>query len=85
MRRSSIVNTGLDLPLPPKEQLARRVAQMEAHGIRGFIPLVQAVAKEYGDGAYTIALDVFSALGYEVTLEQLQDPDETGVDSYPWM
>jgi hypothetical protein len=87
-KKQSIVDPGLDLPLPPKEQIARRVAEMKAHGIKGFIPLVQAVARECGktdgDEAYAIARRVFASLGYEVTLEQLRDPNEKGVDTYPW-
>jgi hypothetical protein len=84
MKRESAVDPGLDLPLPPKEQIARRVAQMQANGVKGFIPLVQAVAKEYGDDAFAIAQRVFASLGYEVTQEQLRDPDEKGVDTYLW-
>jgi len=85
MKKESIVNTGLDLPLQPKEQLAKRVAEMEANGITGFIPLVQAIAAKYGEDAYTIAQGVFESLGYEVSLERLKDPEEKGVFSYPWM
>jgi hypothetical protein len=84
MKKPSIVNTGLDLPLPPKERIERRVGEMQANGISGFIPLVQAVAKEHGDEAYAIAQRVFASLGYEVSLERLMDPNEKGVDSYPW-
>ena len=85
MKKESIVNTGLDLPLQPKEQLAKRVAEMETNGIKGFIPLVQAIAAQYGDEAYTVAQKVFKALGYDVSLERLMDPEEKGVVSYPWM
>ena len=84
MKKESIVNTGLDLPLPPAEQIARRVAEMKANGVKGFVPLVQAVAKEYGDEAYTLAQRVFASLGYEVSQEQLRDADEKGMDTYPW-
>lgn len=84
MKKPSIVNTGIDLPLPPKEPLERRVAQMKANGVKGFIPLVQAVAAKHGDEAYAIAQKVFASLGYEVTLAQLRDPNEKGVSSYPW-
>jgi hypothetical protein len=84
MKKPSIVNTGLDLPLPPKERIQRRVDEMKANGIAGFIPLVQAVAREHGDEAYAIARRVFAALGYEVSLERLMDPNEQGVDTYPW-
>ena len=84
MKKQTIVDPALDLPLPPKEQIAQRVAQMQANGVRGFIPLVQAVARQYGDDAYIIAQQVFASFGYEVTLEQLRDPNETGVLSYPW-
>ncbi len=85
MKKESIVNAGLYLPLPPKEEIERRVNQMRASGIKGFIPLVQAVAAQYGDEAYTIAQEVFSSLGYEVTQERLADPNEKGLDSYSWM
>ena len=85
MKKQSIVNTAHYLPLPPEEALARRVAEMKANGVKGFIPLVQAVAEEYGDEAYVIAQRVFASLGYEVSQEQLRDPDEKGVHSYPWM
>ena len=84
MKRESAVDPGLDLPLPPKEQIARRVAEMQANGVKGFIPLVQAVAREYGDEAYGIAERVFASLGFEVTQEQLRDPEENGVATYPW-
>jgi hypothetical protein len=84
MKRESAVNPGIDLPLGPKEQIARRVVEMQANGVKGFIPLVQAVAKGYGDEAYSIAQQVFASLGYEVTQAQLRDPDEQGVDTYPW-
>ena len=85
MKKESIVNTGLDLPLQPKEQLAKRVAEMETNGIKGFIPLVQAIAAQYGDEAYTVAQKAFTSLGYDVSLERLMDPEEKGVVSYPWM
>ena len=82
--KESIIDPALGLPLPPKEALARRVEEMKANGVKGFIPLVQAVAREYGDEAYPIAQRVFASLGYEVSLEQLRDPNEKGVDTYPW-
>jgi len=44
VKKESIVNAGLYLPLPPKEEIERRVNQMRCNGIKGFIPLVQAVA-----------------------------------------
>jgi hypothetical protein len=84
MKRESIVNPAHELPVPDAERLWRRVREMEANGIHGLIPLVQAVAAEYGDDAYTIAQQVFASLGYEVSLEQLKDPNEKGVSSYPW-
>ena len=84
MKKETIVNSAHDLPLPPAEQLMRRVAEMKANGVRGFIPLVQAVAEQYGDEAYPIAQQVFASLGFEVTLEQMKDPNEKGVNSYPW-
>jgi hypothetical protein len=84
VKKPSIVNAGIDLPLPPREPLERRVADMKANGIRGFIPLVQAMAAAHGDEAYEIAQRVFAALGYEVSLERLKDPNEKGVSSYPW-
>ena len=84
MKKPSIVDPALDLPLPSKERIAQRVEQMKANGVKGFIPLVQAVAEAYGDEAYTIAQEVFASFGYEVSLEQLKDPDEKGVNAYPW-
>ena len=84
MKKQTIVDPALDLPLPPKEQMAKRVAQMKANGVRGLIPLVQAIAREYGEEAYPIAQEVFASFGYPVTLEQLKDPNEKGVSSYPW-
>lgn len=84
MTEGSKVDPGLDLPLPPKEKLARRVAEMQANGVKGFIPLVQAVAAEYGDEAYEIARRVFAELGFETSGEQLRDPGEKGVTTYPW-
>ena len=84
MSKQSIVNPAQELPLPPREALAARVEEMKANGVRGLIPLVQAVAKEHGDDAIGIAQRVFASLGYEVSLEQLRDPDEKGVDTYPW-
>ncbi len=84
MKRESIVNPAHELPVPNAEQLWRRVREMEANGIKGLIPLVQAVAARYGDEAYLIAQRVFAELGYEVSIEQLQDPNEKGVDTYPW-
>jgi hypothetical protein len=85
MKRESILNPAHDLPLPAAERIARRVKEMQANGVKGFIPLVQAVAAEYGDEAYIIAQRVFASLGYVVTQEQLRDPNEKGVDSYPWL
>ena len=85
MKRESILNPAHELPLPPAEQIARRVKQMKANGVKGFIPLVQAVAAEYGEEAYVIAQRVFASMGYIVTEEELRDPNEKGVDSYPWM
>ena len=84
MKKPSIVNSGLDLPLPPKERIATRVAEMKNNGVKGFIPLVQAVAAQYGDEAYTIAERIFAELGYPVTQAQLRDPNEKGVETYPW-
>lgn len=84
MSKESIVNPAQQLPLPSKEQIARRVEEMKANGVRGFIPLVQAIAKEYGDEAYDIAQRVFADLGFEVSQEQLRDPNEKGLVSYPW-
>ena len=84
MIKESIVNPAQQLPLPSKEQMARRVAEMNSNGVRGFIPLVQAVAGAYGDDAFAIAQQVFADLGFDVSLEQLRDPNETGVVSYPW-
>lgn len=85
MERPSILNPAHDKKLPNPERGWERVAEMKANGVRGFIPLVQAVAAEYGDQAYEIAQRVFAELGYEVTQEQLRDPNEKGVASYPWM
>ena len=85
MKRESILNPAHEKPLPDAEQLWKRVEQMKVNGVKGFIPLVQAVAAQYGDGAYAIAKRVFADLGYEVTDEQLRDPNEKGVQSYPWM
>ena len=85
MKRESILNPAHEKPLPDAEQLWRRVEKMKANGAKGFIPLVQAVAAQYGDEAYAIAKRVFAGLGYEVSDEQLRDPNEKGVQSYPWM
>jgi hypothetical protein len=38
--------------LPPKEIIERRVNETKANDVKGFIPLVQAVARELGDEAY---------------------------------
>ncbi len=84
MKRESIVNPAHELPVPDAERLWKRVREMEANGIRGLIPLVQAVAAKYGDEAYTIAERVFAELGYPVTQAQLRDPNEKGVNTYPW-
>jgi hypothetical protein len=84
MTKGSTVNPGIDLPLPPKESIERRVAEMKANGVRGFIPLVQAIAAEHGDVAYAIAQVVFADLGFEVSQRQLRDPNERGVNTYPW-
>ena len=84
MKRESIVNPAHELPVPNAEQLWKRVREMEANGVRGLIPLVQAVAARYGDEAYTIAERVFAELGYTVTQEQLRDRNEKGVNTYPW-
>jgi hypothetical protein len=85
MKKESILNPAHELPLPEAEELWKRVEQMRANGVRGFIPLVQAVAARYGDEAYAIAKRIFGELGYEVSDEQLRDPNEKGVQSYPWM
>ncbi len=84
MKRESILNPAHELPVPSAEQLWRRVHEMEKNGVKGLIPLVQAVAAKYGDEAYAIAEKVFADLGYPVTQAQLRDPNEKGVDSYPW-
>ncbi len=84
MKRESIINPAHELPVPDAERLWKRVREMEANGIRGLIPLVQAVAARYGDEAYTIAERVFTELGYPVTQAQLRDPNEKGVNTYPW-